>query len=261
MSSVWLTIPSARPPAEVAAIVSRWKRQGYKVALWRDSPHIDDAAFLADTALLMHGPYPGYAQAVNKLVAEVMGSYPDAEWFIAAGDDTEPDMNHTAEEIAVGCIGHFTRLHYGNESHRAAEIGPLSTFGVMQPTGDRFAGGSIDRIAGSAWYGREYCARVNGGNGPLWPEYTHMFVDEEAQCVAQKLGVFWQRPDLIHLHHHFQRANDDLNSPAVARQVPTHLVEANSQEHWNKYQAIFNARKAAGFPGHKPLPVAELTAR
>ena len=35
----------------------------------------------------------------------------------------------------------------------------------MQPTGDRFAQGQIDRIAGSAWIGREFARRAYGGNG------------------------------------------------------------------------------------------------
>jgi len=121
----------------------------------------------------------------------------------------------------------------------------------MQPTGDRWAEGQwgfqnapIDRVAGSAWIGREFALRAYGGDGPLWPEYRHMFPDEELQCVAEKLGVFWQRRDLTQFHNHWGRNGN-------AADMPTFLAEANSREHWDKYKALFEARKAAGFPGHE----------
>jgi hypothetical protein len=123
----------------------------------------------------------------------------------------------------------------------------------MQPTGDRFAGGSIDRICGSPWLGREFCRRMYGGRGPFFPEYRHMFVDEELQEVAKSLGCFWQRIDLVHLHLHFMRDSRALTSNASRTEVPAHLVEANTREHWDKYKALFLARKGAGFPGHEPI--------
>lgn len=284
MSSVWLCIPSARPPAEAEKVLSKWRAQGYKIALACDTPERCDVYWRAGLCdwfnYPLDGVYKGYAVSVNNLVLEILGPNergfcdPEAEWFVTGGDDTEPDLNHTAGEIGFQLGRHFGDAQQQYRMEHVTGGGsmmplppqpsarmPWSTFGVMQPTGDRYANGSIDRIAGSAWYGREYCKRVNGGRGPLWPEYAHMFVDEEAQCVAQKLGVFWQRPDLIHLHHHFMRATSDLNSPAIASLTPPHLIEANTPEHWFKYQRLFNAREAAGFPGHEPLPVAELAAQ
>jgi len=71
--------------------------------------------------------------------------------------------------------------------------------------------------------------------------------------------VFWQRPDLTHLHHHFMRQSDAINSGAIGRPIPPHLVEANSPAHWSRYQAIYLGRKAAGFPGHEPLVSVEAT--
>jgi hypothetical protein len=244
--SVWLTIPSARPPAEAEPILAKWRQQGYRIALWRDGQEawsFPDFCYQSEI-------YPGYAKAVNFLVSVVMERDPSCEWFVTGGDDVEPDMNHSAQEIAAQCSGYFYQ----------------STFGVMQPTGDRFDGGCIDRICGSPWMGREWCRRINQGRGPLWPEYTHMFVDEELQNVAIKYGVLWQRPDLIHLHHHFMRASTDLHSRAVAvseggkilygaRQLPrpAFLDEANSGAHWSKYKGIFLERKRAGFRGSEPL--------
>jgi hypothetical protein len=32
------------------------------------------------------------------------------------------------------------------------------------------------------------------------------------------------------------------------------LKEVHSPAHWAKYQSIFLMRKAAGFPGHEPIP-------
>jgi hypothetical protein len=132
----------------------------------------------------------------------------------------------------------------------------------MQSTGDRWGdtarsrqqfgehrGAYIDRVAGSPWIGREFARRMYGGNGPYWPKYTHQFVDEELQEVAIKMGCFWQRRDLIHLHEHWGR--EQMQEGGY--RVPPHLLEANSPQHWRKYKQLFESRKAAGFPGHEPI--------
>jgi hypothetical protein len=81
-----------------------------------------------------------------------------------------------------------------------------------------------------------------------------MFVDEELQNVALKYGVLWQRRDLIHLHKHFMRESEALDSRAVGgKQRPAFLDEANSREHWMKYEKLFKDRRAAGFPGSESL--------
>ena len=243
--SVWLTIPSARPPAEVEPVLKAWRQQGYRVALWRDW-NAEPVSRLVD--LVRPGVYSGYASAVNSLVAEVMDVDAAAEWFIAAGDDIWPDINWRAEEIAQQCRYHFEDLNQGNAK--------LETFGVMQPTGDRGFGDAqgpyIDRVAGSAWIGREFARRMYGGKGPLWPEYTHQFVDQELQEVAVKLGVFWQRPDLTHLHQHWGRPREGERMGQASR-MPEFLKEANSAAHWIKFKQLFEQRKALGFPGHEPI--------
>ena len=233
--SVWLTIPSKRP--ESASTVGKWRERGYRVALWRDP---GDDPVTAD--LVLSGDYPGYAQAVNSLMLEVFERDPECNWCVAGGDDTEPDPSRLPETIAIELEWHFGQ-----------PVAENHTFGVMQPTGDRFAGGSIDRIAGSPWIGRAFATRVYGGNGPYYPGYRHMFSDEEIKEVAERLGVYWMRPDLVHLHRHFMRKDDSLDSPAVARSAPPHLIQWNSPEHWRESEAIFKSRKAAGFPGHEPL--------
>ena len=293
--SVWFIVPSARPLAEVEPILRLWRKQGYRIGLWRDP----DTAEGFEECLIIR-PYEGYAKAVNALAAKALEVDPQADWLVCGGDDTEPDLNHTAEEIARECSAYFVdkawplcwswpagktlkEARADGSAHQKKQalwssfaakalstFGVMQpehcayewsdhTFGVMQPTGDRYAfskhqgSAPIDRVAGSPWMGREWCLRINQGKGPLWPEYTHMFSDEELQNVASKYGVFWQRPDLIHLHHHFQRESPAIDSKAIAKPVPPHLVEANSPEHWAKYKKIFEDRKRADFPGSEPL--------
>lgn len=223
--SVWFAIPSKRPIAECEPVLALWRQQGYRIALWRDveaeHPPCD---------LLLIGTYTGYSMSVNELVRAVLARDPEASWIVTGGDDTQPDLSHTAEEIATQCTDHFG-----------------GTFGVMQPTGDRWANGSIDRIAGSPWMGRDFCERANQGQGPMWPEYFHMFNDEELQLVALRLGVFWQRPDLIHLHEHWMRKGQGNAA------MPEFLTRANSPANWQAMSQIFAYRKANGFPGHEPL--------
>src|ERR1019366_321187 len=168
MPKAWLTIPSARPIAEVNACTARWKAQGYGVALWRNAPDVypemvltptDGGAFgLKCDMLILRMKYPGYAVAANTLIRHVFEKDAEAQWCIAAGDDTTPDPNKRADEIERECEIYFTRQNYKSNGGRV--IGCAATFGVMQCTADRFAGGSIDRIAGSPWIGREFARRM-----------------------------------------------------------------------------------------------------
>ena len=244
--SIWLAIPSKRLPEEAEKCLKEWRERGYKIALWRD----DDLPIMLDKRFCAM-KYPGYASALNQMCGVILYEDPQAEWIVAAGDDTLPDPNHSAEEIALECRYHFEDLNGGNARDE--------TFGVMQPTGDRwhegvggFTNAPIDRVAGSPWIGREFARRMYGGAGPYWHEYTHCFVDEELQQVAEKLGVFWQRRDLIHKHMNWARGATDKEVVNVDR-MPAFLAEANSPEHWRKFKRIFTERKAAGFPGHEPI--------
>jgi hypothetical protein len=234
--SVWLVLPSARPVAEVNARMDKWKAMGYKIALWRDVPAAKGSGpAFPYCEILMRGKYPGYARAVNSLVAEVIKRHPEVEWFVAAGDDTDPDPKRIAAQIARECSDHFH-----------------GTFGVMQPTGDPWRdvqGKIIDRIAGSPWLGREWCRRANRGQGPFWPEFTHMFGDQMLQEYAKSLGVFWQRPDLTHYHDHAQRdPNGNYRPPAP------HMAQWNTPQHWQQSKAIFDRLVAGNFQECAPIP-------
>lgn len=220
---VWFAIPSKRPAAEAQACIDKWSARGYKTAIWRDA---GDEPVNCD--LLLSGQYEGYAKTVNKLAHAVLSGYPEAQWIVTGGDDTDPEPNVAPDEIASQLSERFQ-----------------GTFGVMQPTGDRWADGSIDRIAGSPWMGREFCERIYRGSGPFWPEFRHMYGDEHLLNVAEKLGVYWRRRDLTHMHNHFVRVG--YNGLNHGNPTPPHLVQWNTPQHWNESQAIFNRLRAGGF--------------
>jgi hypothetical protein len=243
--SVWLTIPSARPAVEIADRIQRWQKQGYRIALWRNGPHVPDALpFLTNRDALKATPeYAGWGASINGLIKEIAVYDPRADWFVGGGDDTDPDLNKRAGDIAVECIQHFGG----------------GTCGVMQPTGDRWgenepwaratyphAPAYIDRVCGSPWIGREYAIRANLGLGPFWRRYAHMFADEELHAVAYRQGLLWQRRDLIHYHDHVRR-------DGVAR-TPEFMSEWYGEAHWAESQKLFNERKQADFPGSEMLP-------
>ena len=242
--SVWFCIPSIRPLAELQICLQRWRSMGYRIALLRQG---ESAAHLCDLEIPTN-MYLGWARSTNILCREVLSKDPACNWCVGGGDDYLPDLAHTAEEIAVRCSAHFG-----------------GSFGVMQTTGDRWCdtpdsrrqygenrGAIIDRIAGSPWLGREWCARSYQGNGPMCDEYHHIFADEELQEVAFKLGVFWQCRDLIQLHEHPLRRSGGNESD-----WPDFLKPINTPENWQREMGRFHERKAAGFPGSEPLPARE----
>ena len=253
MRKVWLTIPSARPVAEAAGCLLKWARAGYGIAVWRDQKdELFDALRDSGVPALILTPmpgtvYPGYANAVNTLCRRVLDQHEEARWCVAGGDDTDPDPRLHPNIIATQLEQYFNDL----DDREGTNLG--LTFGVMQPTGDRWAdamGPMIDRIAGSPWMGRAWCKRAFGGKGPLWPEFTHMFMDEHLQRAAQRARRFLQRPDLTHMHHHFTRR------PIVApgeeevdwtQDMPEHCAKWNTRSHWNESKEIFQRLLAGGF--------------
>lgn len=219
--SVWFAVPSKRTPAEAERSLSKWRERGYKIALWRDP---GDEPIEAD--LVISEPYRGYHVAVNALCRLILAMDPAAEWVVTGGDDMDPDPGKRAEEIAAECTAHFG-----------------GTFGVMQPTGDKWAASAVDQINGSPWMGREFCRRMYGGRGPWFEEYRHMWGDSEQCEVTKRMGILWQRPDLSHYHHHQAREGGPV--PAWMRR---------NNDCYRQYQALFESRRRAGYPGHEPIP-------
>jgi len=249
--SVWFCVPSARPDG---GTLREWKERGYKLAVWRD-PGADPLVGLIDYLIL--GEYEGYAVSVNRLVDAAMGADPSCEWFVTGGDDVSPDLAHSPEEIARDCGMHFSEYIVGFTQPFGSADG---TMGVMQPTGDRWgadepwarknfpnAPAYIDRICGSPWMGREFCRRANAGKGPLCEDYEHMYVDEHLQEYAKRLGILWQRPDLIQYHHHALRGGKSQSS------LPPHLKCRYEGSHFKDAKAIFDRHMAAKFAGLEPI--------
>ena len=240
--SIWLCIPSARAYEDCVSHLEKWLERGYKLALWRNGENRSDSAVsgLAELQIRTED-YHGWGPSVNMLARLVFTIDASCDWVVTGGDDTDPDPLLSADEIGFQCSEHFR-----------------GTFGIMQSVGDRWGANEpwakamfpdarayIDRICGSPWIGREFARRMNQGKGPFWPEYKHMFADEELQCVARPMGVLWQRPDLTHLHHHPRRDGSQA-TPDFAREI-------YGRPHWETSKALFESRKAAGFPGSEPI--------
>ncbi len=223
----WVAIPSARPVPEVTAWCEKWHAQGYKIALWRDTERVDAAD------LCVVAPYPGYSQAANALIKLVLDSDAECSFVVGGGDDTWPDPNKRADEIAAELTAHFG-----------------GTFGCCQPTGDDWRdamGKIIDRIAGSPWTGRDLCRRLNQGTGVYWNEYHHSWADQELMEVCLKLGVFLRRPDLMHFHDHCMRYPGGKWAP--------HLQGVSAD--YTRMKPLFDKRKAMGFPGSALAAIGE----
>lgn len=254
---VWFVLPSRREGQD--STLWSWRERGYRIAVCRE-PELPQtwADLVVPTA-----KYLGWPRSVNLLVHRVLAEYPETRWFVCGGDDTLPDPNHAPDEIAEQCskqclINSFLRrqdartpAHLRIDQDKVWKLStekldkvPESTFGVCQPTGDPWSdsqGRIIERIAGSPWIGREFARRMYHGAGPLYPGFYHNFADEHLQLVAQKLGCFWQRPELIHEHKHWARPRADrADQPAWAG----HLYDGVD---WKHGQALFQRLKAGGF--------------
>ena len=244
MARVYFTIPSARPAAEAAGTFLEWKRRGYGLAIWRDANDeltklIEASSGAEDSKtplLLLVGKYPGYALAVNALMQQVFSHDPECNWCVAGGDDTHPDKTTHPDMIALQLESHFG-----------------GTYGVMQPTGDRWADGSIDRIAGSPWVGREWARRAHRGTGPFFYRFQHMAVDEGLLWVAEREGRYLRRQDLTHHHNHWGRTQRG-GVTYDQRLVPPHLKWANTPEHWIESRKIIHQLKREYDQMWSPIP-------
>lgn len=217
--SIWVSIPTAR---EHGGTLPLWKARGYCVAAFLDAGSVP----LACADLCVVDKYISFTNSVNHLIRLVAAKDPEAQWFVVAGDDIDPDA-HAPEEIAKECVEHFS-----------------GTFGVMQPTGDRWCimDGTCasERVCDSPWIGREYALRANQGQGAYCEAYFHFFCDEELHEVAKQYDLLWHRPDLYHTHHHWSREG---------KPRPPHLHPAKLN--WAHAKSLYQQRKDAKFPGHE----------
>jgi hypothetical protein len=210
MTDIWAVWPSANP--ELAAENSaRWHDAGYKTAVlfdrgtrWERSP--------ADRIILNCSDYLGFPHSINQLCHEVPG-----EVVVCAGDDVHPPDVPPAG-LRMIFLDFFP-----------------DTFGVIQPTGDKF--GSIETAAVCPWIGRAFIDEAYGGAGPYFEEYFHYFCDQELQEVATLLGAFKQLPEITQYHDHWQRDGGER---------PPHLMKA--KDRWEEDRDIFEIRQRHRFP-------------
>lgn len=255
--SVWFAIPSCRPRPEALKRLEMWADMGYRIAILRQGEPIGRHLTGIEIAV---DAYLGWAHSTNILCRWILRTDPHAQWIVGGGDDYMPDVNLRAEELAEDCCEYFSKRVWRDLPHPdidgAITSGPRPTFGIMQPTGDRWGdspaarqqygadrGAYLDRICGSPWMGREWVQRSYGGRGPMHEGYFHYYADEELQEVAQSAGVLWQRRDVIQLHEHWGRKDDatEADMPEWYRRIVN--------PDWQRSQELFSARKAAGFPG------------
>ncbi len=166
--SVWYLCPSARPKAEAEACLQAWLDFGCRVMILRQGEPLELPITQYPVTF-----YPGCAVSENNLIRTAMNIDERADWFVLGGDDYWPDLTKSMWQIALECTQHF-----------------CGTFGVMQPTGDRYNEGYIDTAAASPWIGIDFCKRAYQGRGPKFEDYYHLYADTELQKVAQIYNYF-----------------------------------------------------------------------
>ncbi len=217
-------IPTANPD-QCGATFARWQARGYRTAALTDGgaprpAHCD--------LWLPVDEYTGWPWATNLLISYVHATHPLAQWFIAGGDDVDPDAAMDPLQVARACEARFG-----------------GTFGVMQPTGDPLgidASGrcAAERICGSPWIGREFLLRWNGGGKVFCEKMHHFFADELLCRQTQACGLLWQRKDLTHFHRHPSRTG-----------APRPAYMERAQAHWAADEAVFREFERAGFPADR----------
>lgn len=198
---------------------------GYKIAILRNHNH---DPLICD--LMWDEPYEGYPKACNQIIRRVAEIDPQCRWFVTGGHDIMPDTDVDADTIAEQCTQRFG-----------------GTFGVMEPTGDRWMEDELgrsanERVAAAPWIGREFALKTYGGNGPYFTGYWHDYSDNELAEVSELLGVRWMRRDLTQYNDHWMRQGG--RRPSYHFKIRDTVAEAAK---------VFAARKADGFPGHESI--------
>lgn len=209
---IWTVWPTVHKE-QTNKMIDVWHEKGYGVGVLVNLPMTNDMFEKADVVIVQN-QWEGFPVAVNLLCENVFGDI-----VVVAGDDIYPDPDKTADEIAEIFLEKFP-----------------DTFGVMQPTGDKF--GDYDKCAVSPWIGKKFIEKAYEGNGPYWEEYFHYFSDRELQEYAIKMEAFFQCKDITQYHDHWQRKENPKR--------PEHLMKAKNR--WHADQRIYKQRLIKGFP-------------
>jgi hypothetical protein len=216
MLNIYVLIPTVLKE-HTSHIFGLWKAKGYKLGLFVD-PGQDAAC-----DLIIRSKYPGVWNAWNALAKAAVSC--GADCVVLAGDDMEPDPNHTAQEIGQA---YLQRFPHGE--------------GIMQPCGDPQG---IDdsgrpaaaRICGSPWMGKEWIKRAYQGNGPVDGRYWAFYADESLYHVAGNLDKLWMEPSLSHFHRHWSWHH-----------LPRQPYHERNQTKWSADKRMFEESLTAGFP-------------
>lgn len=200
--------------AEANKTAEYWQKMGYDVGILVDESQYGDDfenPWNVNASITVE-EWQGFPHAANEICTHFASLY---DIVIIGGDDVYPDKYNVARHLEAEFKEHFG-----------------GTFGVMNPTGDRY--GLIDQCCIAPWIGAEYIYALDGR--PYCEEYYHYFCDGELQDVAILNGSFWQRPDLSQYHDHWSRKGESR---------PKHLQRANQQHSDDK--RTYEQRKAQGF--------------
>jgi len=221
--SVWCVYPTANSH-RCAEVTRLWTDAGYRVAVLRneDAPICQHTACGA-TYCEHRAQYPGFPASINYLANCIFAVDGAATCFVCGSDDILPCKTRSATALEGDFLEHFG-----------------GTLGVMHLCEHKI-GRWQDNLF-SAWVGREYHQRVNGGRGYVWPEYYHLYTDTEAYYVATRLGLLWRRHEHGETYaHHSITGRDTL--PAHKRRTILAMMHADRE--------LFERRREAGFPGHE----------
>jgi hypothetical protein len=93
--------------------------------------------------------------------------------------------------------------------------------------------------------GREWCERAYMGRGPLHDGFYHYWNDYNLKQVAEWLGLYWRRPDLVQGDDNWKRNRKHLGRPK-------YLYEA--AERRREDAELARRLEIEGFPGCGLLP-------
>jgi len=215
MPDVWFAIPVAASEVwRASETFARWCERGYRCAALIDNGSRPDNAALT----IGVNDYRGWSWAVNRLASALMSQ--GVDWIVTGGADVWPDPDRTAPEIAAECEQRFG-----------------GTYGVMQPTGDKWGASHERKACVSPWIGREWCEQAYGNGKPLHEGYAHYYADGELMDLAAMRSRLWWRDDLCQFHDHYLRRHE---------QTPEHLQRW--QQTVRPSRELYERRKAMGFP-------------
>lgn len=198
----------------------RWQSAGYGVRIASENEDMHSAGY--HTTRL--AAYNGYAAAVSE-AAFWCGAYArlangeEHTLLIFGGHDQHPDPHREPGKLAeeywkqFGCEG-----------------------GVMQPTGDGFAGNGMACV--SPWIGGQWLDAY-GPFTPYCTAYFHFNCDVELHRLANLRGHYWAREDVSQHHAHWTREANPVRPELLAK---AEAMKAHDS-------ALLKLRTENNFPG------------